>query len=258
MTHMQTIILSGGKGTRMKEETEFRPKSMVEVGGVPLLWHIMRGYMHYGHNDFVLALGYKGDMIKNYFMNWRTLVNDFSYDISSGKTKIHSSNHGDFKITFANTGMDTLTGGRILRCKPYIKDEEFMLTYGDGVSDVDINKLLEFHHQQGTIGTITGVHPQSRFGLVDVVDKTHLVTQFRQKPILHEYVSGGFMVFKKEALDYFDDGDMEHGLARLANKRQLSLFPHEGFWKCVDTYNELEQLNKLWDDGRPWAVWEKK
>lgn len=254
---MQTIILSGGKGTRMKEETEFRPKPMVEVGGVPLLWHIMRSYMHFGHNDFVLALGYKGDMVKNYFMNWRTLVNDFSYDICTGKTQIHNNNHGDFKITFANTGMETLTGGRILRCKPYIKGSEFMLTYGDGVSDVDIKKLISFHHQQGTIGTITGVHPQSRFGLVDVVSKTHLVTQFRQKPILHEYISGGFMIFKTEAMEYFDDGDMEHGLIRLANKKQLSLFPHEGFWKCVDTYNELEQLNKLWDDGRPWAVWEK-
>jgi glucose-1-phosphate cytidylyltransferase len=256
---MQTVILCGGKGTRMKEETEFRPKPMVEVGNVPLLWHIMRIYMHYGYNDFIIALGYKGDMIKNYFLNWRTFVNDFTYDMTTGKTRIHNNNQGDFKITFAETGMNTLTGGRILKTSSYINgDDEFMLTYGDGVSDVNINDLIGFHHKQGTIGTITGVHPQSRYGLVDVVNESHLVTQFRQKPILHEYISGGFMIFKKEALKYFDEGDMENGLIRMANEKQLSLFPHEGFWKAVDTYNELEQLNKLWDNGRPWAVWEKK
>ena len=191
-------------------------------------------------------------------MFWRTLVNDFTYNITTGKTTIHNNNHGDFKITFANTGSETLTGGRILNCKPYIVDDEFLLTYGDAVCDVDINKVIAFHRQQGTLCTLTGVHPQSRFGLIDVVSKTNIVTKFRQKPILHEYVSGGYMIFKKEALEFFDDGDMENGLIRMANKQQVSLFPHEGFWKCVDTYNELEQLNKLWDDGRPWAIWEKK
>jgi glucose-1-phosphate cytidylyltransferase len=257
---MQTIILCGGRGTRMKEETDFRPKPMVEVGGVPILWHIMRGYMHYGFNEFIIALGYKGDMIKNYFLNWRTMVNDFTYNMITGETTIHNNNHGDFKITFVNTGLETLTGARIKTAAKYLKkgEKDFMLTYGDGVSDVDLNKILDFHYKQGTLGTVTGVHPQSRFGLIDVVSKTNIINRLRQKPIMNEYISGGFMVFKKEAVEYFDDGDMENGLIRLVNKQQLSLFPHEGFWKCVDTYNELEQLNKLWDNGRPWAVWEKK
>jgi glucose-1-phosphate cytidylyltransferase len=254
---LQTIILSGGKGTRMKEETEFRPKPMVEVGGFPLLWHIMRIYMYYGHKDFILALGYKGHMIKQYFMNWRMLVNDFSQSMSSGRVKFHTGKDNDFSVTHADTGIDTLTGGRILKASKYLIGDEFMVTYGDGVSDIDVNKLLEFHHKQGTLGTVTGVHPQSRYGLVEVNSDTHLVSRFREKPVLTEFISGGFMVFKKEALKYFDDSEMENGLRRLAEANQLSLYPHEGFWKAVDTYNELEQLNKLWETNRPWALWEK-
>jgi len=260
---MQTIILGGGKGTRMKEETEFRPKPMVEVGGMPILWHIMRIYMHYGFNDFVIASGYKGTMIKEFFHNWRALLHDISLDTSKGDVKILGNNNIHFKIKVIDTDYqdgraETLTGARILKVAPYITDSEFMLTYGDGVSNVDISKVIDFHHKQGSLGTITGVHPQSRFGLVEVVEKTNLITQFKQKPILHEYINGGFMIFKKEALRYFDEGNMENGLIKMANEKQLSLYRHEGFWKCVDTYNELEQLNKLWDDGRPWAVWEKK
>lgn len=255
---MQTIILSGGKGSRMKEETEFRPKPMVEVGGLPLLWHIMQIYMHYGHNDFIIALGYKGHMIKDFFLNWRTYVNDFTIDMATGETTIYGSNHGNFKVTFAETGLETLTGGRIRRIEKYLTGDEFMLTYGDGVSDVNIDKLIEFHHKQGTIGTVSGVHTSSRFGLIDSDASTGLISKFRQKPVLEEYISGGFMVFKKEAVKYFTEGDMEEGLIKIAAEKQLSLYPHEGFWKACDTYNEVEQLNKLWNDGRPWAVWEKK
>ena len=259
---MQTIILSGGTGTRMKEETEFRPKPMVEVGGVPILWHIMRMYMYYGHNDFIIALGYKGDMIKEFFHNWRALLHDFSLDTRDGDIKIIGENGDHFKVTLVDTDIhdgrkETLTGARILKCKDYIKDDEFMLTYGDGVSDVNINEIIDFHHKQNKLGTLTGVHPQSRFGLVDIDPKTKEIIRFRQKPVLKEYISGGFMVFKKEAFDYFDDGDMENGLIKMSDEKQICLFPHEGFWKAVDTYKELEQLNNLWMNGRPWAVWEK-
>lgn len=255
---MQTIILSGGTGTRMKEETEFRPKPMVSVGGVPLLWHIMQIYMHYGHNDFVLALGYKGEMIKEFFHNYKALLHNFSLDTKSGKIEILGKNNLHFKVTLVDTGVNTLTGGRILRCQPYIKGEEFMVTYGDGVSDVDINKIIDFHHKHGKLGTLTGVHPRSRFGLVDMDPKTNQIIRFRQKPVLKEYISGGFMIFKKGAFEHFTEPEMEIGLKKMADLNELSLYPHEGFWKAVDTYNELEELNKLWETDRPWAVWEKK
>jgi glucose-1-phosphate cytidylyltransferase len=259
---MQTVILCGGKGTRMREETEFRPKAMVEIGGSPLLWHIMRIYIHYGYNDFIIAAGYKGEMIKEFFHNWRALLHDFSLDTSNGNLNVIGKNNLNFKIKIIDSDYhdgrkETLTGGRILKCAPYIEGDEFMVTYGDGVSDLNLKKLVDFHHKQGTIGTITGVHPQSRYGMVEVVSKTNLVTSFQEKPVLHEYISGGFMVFNRKALDFFDEGRMEDGLGRLSDNRQLSLFPYEGFWKAVDTYNELEQLNEMWEKDRPWAVWEK-
>ena len=258
---MQTVILCGGKGTRMKEETEFRPKPLVEIGGKPILWHIMQIYMHYGYNDFILALGYKGDMIRDLFLDWYTNMNDFSIDMRSGKMTVLSKRQKDFKVTLVETGdtpdREVLTGERILRVAPYIKGEEFMLTYGDGVSDIDIKKVVDFHHKQGTIATVSGVHPKSRFGLVERDEKTGLVSNFNQYPVMKEYISGGFMVFKKKALDYFTKGQMEEGLMSLSNEKQLSMYVHEGFWKAVDTYKELEQLNELWNDGKPWAVWEK-
>jgi len=254
---MQTVILCGGTGTRMKEETEYRPKPMVEVGGVPILWHIMRTYMYYGYNDFIIALGYKGDMIRDLFLNWRTNMNDFSIDMKSGKVSVLSDRQKDFKVTLVDTGLESLTGARIRKIAPFIKGEEFMLTYGDGVSDINIKKVVDFHHEHGTLGTVSGVHPKSRFGLVERDDKSGLVTKFSQQPVMREYISGGFMVFNSKCLDYFTDNEMEEGLTRLADEKQLSMYVHEGFWKAVDTYKELEQLNKLWDDGRPWAVWEK-
>ncbi|HKC04930.1 MAG TPA: sugar phosphate nucleotidyltransferase [Patescibacteria group bacterium] len=260
---MQTVILCGGLGTRMKEETEFRPKAMVEVGGVPILWHIMRIYMHYGYNDFIIALGYKGEMIRELFRNWKTNMDDFSIDMASGKTTILTDKQKNFKVTLVNTDHDdnrkeTLTGARIRRVAPYIKGEEFMLTYGDGVSDIDIKKVVDFHHEHGTLATVSGVHPKSRFGLVELDQKTGLVTKFSQQPVMREYISGGFMVFNSKCLEYFTENEMEEGLTHLADEKQLSMFTHEGFWKAVDTYKELEQLNQLWEGERPWAVWEKK
>lgn len=259
---MQTVILCGGKGTRMKEETEFRPKALVEIGGMPILWHIMQTYMYYGYNDFILALGYKGDMIRELFRNWYFDMNDVSIDMSSGKVSVLSNRQRDFKITLVETGdtadKEILTGERILRVAPYIESKEFMITYGDGVSDIDIKKVVDFHHEHGKLGTVSGVHPKSRFGLIERDEKTGLVGKFSQYPVMREYISGGFMVFKREALDYFTKGQMEEGLAHLADEKQLSMYVHEGFWKAVDTYKELEQLNQLWNNGRPWAVWEKK
>lgn len=260
---MQTIILCGGLGTRMKEETDFRPKAMVEVGGVPILWHIMRMYMYYGHNEFIIALGYKGDMIKEFFHNYRALLHDFSLDTKTGDIKIIGNGSEHFKVTLIDTDIhdgrpETMTGARILKAAPYLTGDEFMVTYGDGVSDVNINEIVDFHHKQGKLGTLTGVHPQSRFGLVDMDPETKEIIRFREKPVLEEYISGGFMVFKKDALKYFTEEEMEKGLTTLANQHELCLFPHEGFWKAVDTYKELAQLNKLWMNGRPWAIWEKK
>ena len=256
---MQTIILCGGKGSRLKEETEFRPKPMVEVGGKPLLWHIMKIYMHYGYNDFIIALGYKGEMIKDFFLKWPTSFNNFVLESETNKiTILDGKEKENFKVTLVDTGQETLTGGRILKCAPFIKDEEFMLTYGDGVSDIDINKLVEFHHKQGTLGTISGVHKKSRFGLVEAHEQSGLVLKFAQKPILKEFISGGFMVFKRKALEYFTQNEMEEGLNKLTEEKQLSMYEHKGYWEAVDTYNELEALNKLWDGERPWVIWEKK
>lgn len=254
---MQTIILCGGTGTRMKEETEFRPKPMVEVGGQPILWHIMQTYMHYGYKDFIIALGYKGDMIREFFLNWRTNANDFTIDMKSGEKVVLTDRQKDFKVTLVDTGLESLTGARIRRCAPYIKGEEFMLTYGDGVSDINITEVVDFHHKQKTLATLSGVHPKSRYGLVELDKKSGIVTKFSQQPVLHEYISGGFMVFDKKAIEFFTDDEMEVGLTHMAEDKQVSMYTHEGFWKAVDTYKELEQLNDLWNDGRPWAVWEK-
>jgi len=254
---MKTIILCGGIGTRMKEETEFKPKPMVLIGGKPILWHIMKIYSHYGYNEFILALGYKGEMIKDYFLNQRAFLNDFTLNTSTHKIQFHHNIGDDFKITFAETGFESQTGERILRVKKYITEDEFMVTYGDGVSDIDINKLVNFHRKQRTIGTITGVHPYSKYGLVKMDKRNKLVKSFDQKPLIYDYVSGGFMIFNKNAFNYFDKGPMENGLMKLAKKRKLSIYRYEGFWKAMDTYREMEELNKLWETNRPWAVWEK-
>lgn len=254
---MKTIILCGGLGTRMKEETEYKPKAMVLIGEKPMLWHIMKGYSHYGYNKFILALGYKGEMIREYFLNQKIFLNDFTLDVATDKKEFHNNDSDAFNITFAQTGAESLTGERILRVKKYITEDEFMVTYGDGVSDIDISKLVDFHRKQKTLGTITGVHPHSKYGLIQIDKEHNLVKGFDQKPLMYDYVSGGFMVFNKKAFDYFDNGPMEDGLVKLAKDGQLSCYKYEGFWKAMDTYREMEELNKLWQDSRPWTVWEK-
>ena len=252
---MKVIILCGGVGTRLKEETEYKPKPMVFIGNQPILWHIMKTYSHYGFNEFILALGYKADYIKDFFLNQKAFTTDFTLDTVSHKSNFYLDKRehvDDFKITFVNTGLETLPGERILKCKKYIpeNDKYFMVTYGDGVSDLPIDKVLAFHKKRNTIGTITGVHPRSKFGLVEI-DNQDSVKRFVEKPVLSDWVSGGYMIFKRDFFNYLRLGELEHpALQRLANEKQLSLYRHNGFWFAIDTYKEMEELNKIWNSGK--------
>lgn len=255
------VIFCGGKGSRLKEETEFRPKPMVTVGGKPILWHIMKGYAHHGHTRFILCLGYKGNMIKEYFMNHRLLSSDFHLETSTGFISTpQESHHDNFQITFADTGEDTLTGERLLKVIKYLSADRFMVTYGDGVTDLDVNALLNYHEQKvkesGTIGTITGVHPRSKYGLVET-NEQGIIREFKQYPVMKEYTNGGFMVFEKSGiLSYLREGEMiEDVLIRMANDGKLSLYNHDGYWQCMDTYQDMESLNKQWNTEPKWKMW---
>jgi len=242
----------------MKEETEFRPKPMVSLGGKPVLWHIMKIYSHYGFNKFIIALGYKGDYIKDYFINEEYFIHDVTLDTYTGQKIIHretQKRHDRFTITFVDTGLETLTGERLLRVAPYIKADTFMVTYGDGVGDVDINNLLEFHKQKKLIGTITGVHPKSKWGLI-ISDENNIVEKFQEKPQLKQYVNGGFMVFNKEFLSYVHPKELiDVGLDRIVQEKQLAVYIHNGYWGAMDTYQDLEEMNKLWKKNPQWKVW---
>lgn len=258
---MKTVILCGGIGYRLKEETEFKPKPMVLIGNKPILWHIMKIYSHYGFNEFIVALGYKGDYIKDYFLNQKYFQHDFTLATKSGYTKVHKDKTNgkmidDFKITFVDTGQDTLPGERILRMKEYIpKGEDFMVTYGDGVANIDIKKLVAFHKKQKTIGTITGVYPKSKYGMVRQ-NVRHVVTDFVEKPVLQDWVNAGFMVFSKKVFNYLRPAEFEHAaLKRLIREKQLSLFVHKGYWQSMDTYADLERLNREWKENPQWKVW---
>lgn len=260
---MRTIILCGGLGYRLKEETEFKPKPMVNVGGKPILWHIMKMYAHYGYNEFIIALGYRGDYIKDYFLNQKYFIHDFTLETKSGETKIHRGNGNaaridDFTITFVDTGLDTLPGERILRCQEFIppSDEMFMVTYGDGVATVNIKKLVAYHKAQKKIGTITGVHPRTKYGMIRL-NRAGQVTRFVEKPVLkRDWVNGGFMVFNTKVFSYFRPGEMDHeAIKRLIKEEELSLYSHEDFWHAMDTYNDVEALNTLWKENPVWKVW---
>ncbi len=241
----------------MKEETEYRPKPLVEIGGRPILWHIMKIYAHYGFNEFVVALGYKGDMIKNYFLNFHAHAGDFTLHTNENRIEAHHARDDNFIITFVDTGRESMTGERIRRISPHIKDENFMITYGDGVADIDIGALVDFHRAHRTIGTITGAIPHSKYGFLKVDANRNLVTDFYEKPLLQDnYVNSGFMVFNRRIFDYLDDEMLEtNTLPRLAQERALSMYPHKGFWKGMDTYKEVEDLNRIWEAEKPWRVW---
>lgn len=252
------VIFCGGQGTRMKEETEFRPKPMVSVGGHPILWHIMKIFEHYGHNEFIIALGYKGDYIKNYFINQEYFLHDLTVDTKTGNSIIFRNSkkrHDNFKITFVDTGLETLTGERLLKVKKYINSEVFMVTYGDGVGNVNINELIEYHKKKNVVGVITGVHPKSKWGLV-VSDDNNIIQKFKQKPVLNEYVNGGFMVFNRSFFKYIKPREMiEVSLDRLVKDKQLAVYRHDGFWSAMDTYQDVEELNKLWKKDPKWKIW---
>jgi len=260
----RVVILCGGQGTRLKEETEFRPKPMVSVGGRPLLWHIMSLYAAQGLNSFVLALGYKGSMIRDYFLNYRAQTSDLTVTFGRRGEVDDLAYHAPhdiegWEVTLANTGETTNTGGRIHRCGRYLGDRTFMMTYGDGVADIDLDRLLAHHRASGRLATVTGLHPESRFGIIERDVDGHAVG-FREKPRLDSYISGGFFVLEPEVLGYLDDDCVfeQSPLQRLADDDQLAVYNHDGFWRSVDTYREYLELNRMWDAGdRPWAVWEK-
>jgi len=257
---MKVVILCGGRGTRLKEETEVRPKPLVEIGGKPILWHIMKIYAHYGFNEFVLCLGYKGRMIKEYFFNYEMMISDLTLKLGSNGVKIHNqSQEKDWMITFAETGEEAQTGARVKRIEKYIEGDLFMLTYGDAVANINIKNLLEFHKSHGKIGTITGVHPSSRFGELVIKDKQ--VEQFTEKPQIKEgFINGGFFVFNNKFFNYLKGDDNCYlelePLEKLALDKELMVYTHKGFWQCMDTYRELEILNNLWRSSKPpWKVW---
>lgn len=260
MNKPKVVILCGGRGTRMEEETEVRPKPMVEIGGRPILWHIMKIYSHYGYNDFILCLGYKGKVIKEYFLNYQVMNSDFTLNLGTNElTFYNETGEKDWRITFVDTGEHAQTGARVKRIEKYIDGEEFMLTYGDGVANININNLIAFHRTHGKIGTVTGVHPSSRFG--ELVIKDDQVIEFGEKPqVKGGFINGGFFVFNRKFFDYLRDDDdcyMEREpLENLAKDGELKVFLHEDFWQCMDTRRELDILNKLWVSGNPpWKVW---
>jgi glucose-1-phosphate cytidylyltransferase len=258
---MRTVILCGGLGTRLREETEFRPKPMVHVGGRPILWHIMKTYAHYGFRDFVLCLGYKGEIIKDYFLNYEAMNNDFSICLGEkSQIRYHGAHHEQgFSVTLADTGNDSMTGGRIARIQKYIPDDTFLLTYGDGVSDVDIGRLVEFHKAHGKIATVTTVAPTSRFGIIDMASGDR-VNAFNEKPKTDGWMSAGFFVLDRRVFDYLDGDECtfeREPLERLAREGELMAFRHEGFFYAMDTYREYQYLNDIWSGGRaPWKVWQ--
>lgn len=259
----QVMILCGGLGTRLREETEFRPKPMIEIGGKPMLWHIMRRYAAFGFRDFILCLGYKGTLIKDYFLNYRAYQSDFTIHLGNAhRVEYHTdaTEEENWRITFVETGETAQTGARIIRAGRYVRGEVFCLTYGDGLSDIDFRALLAFHRSHGKIGTVTGVRPVGRFGELDV-DANRRVTQFNEKPqVTTGLINGGFFVFQRAFLEQFleDHDDLvleQKPLQRLARAGELMVYPHEGFWQPMDTYRELKSLNDLWAKGQaPWRV----
>jgi glucose-1-phosphate cytidylyltransferase len=257
----QVVILCGGLGTRLREETEYRPKPMAEVGGHPVLWHLMKLFAHHGLTDFVLCLGYRGQMIKDYFLNYEAWNSDFTITLGDrDSTKFYRAHpETGWEVTLADTGAETQTGGRVKRVERYLTGDTFIVTYGDGLADVDLGALLAFHAEHGKLATITTTRPLSRFGIVDI-DPDRSVRRFREKPQGDEWVSSGFFVFQREFLEYLDpDCVLERApLERLAGEGQIAAYQHDGFWQPMDTYREFLMLNEMWEAGKaPWAVWEQ-
>lgn len=257
---MKVVILAGGYGTRISEESHLRPKPMIEIGEKPILWHIMKGYSHYGFNDFVICLGYKGNVIKDYFANYFLYGSDVTFDMRHGNNMV-INNHSveQWKVTLVNTGLDTMTGGRVKRVKEYLGNETFMLTYGDGVGNVDISKLLEFHKGHGKLVTVTAVHPSGRYGMLDMGENSQ-VLEFVEKPKSTDaWVNGGFFVMEPKALDYIqsDYTSLEkEPLESLAHDGEIVAYKHTGFWHAMDTQRDKQYLENIWQSqNAPWKIW---
>ena len=255
---MKTVILCGGLGTRLSEGTDLRPKPMVEVGGRPILWHILKHYAHYGFNEFALALGYKGECIKRFFLEYYHLDSNLTVHLSKGRAEAHEGKREDWVVHLVDTGTQTQTGGRLKRLTHLLGNETFMLTYGDGVSNVNFTRLLEFHRAHGKLATVTAVRPPARFG--GLVFDGDLVKEFTEKPQIGEgWINGGFFVLEPQVLDYIkgDETIFERDpLERLAKERQLAAYRHDDFWQCMDTLRDTRLLESLWDSGNaPWKVW---
>jgi len=258
---MKVVILCGGKGTRLREETEYRPKPLVSIGGKPILWHIMKTYSAYGFHEFVLCLGYKGEMIKDYFINYDLLNSDFTIQLGSKHITRDNVAHDEanWQVSLVDTGLETMTGGRLARIRNYIgADEDFLLTYGDGVSDVNVRSLVDYHVTSGRIATVTGVHPVGRFGELAV--RGDHVSQFAEKPAASDtWINGGYFVLNRRVFDYLEGDDCtfeRRPLERLSAEGQLGIYRHPGYWQCMDTLRDMELLNQEWASGdAPWRVW---
>ena len=258
---MKLVILAGGYGSRLGEITNTIPKPMVDIGGKPILWHIMKIYSHYGIKEFVICLGYKANVIKDYFLNYKTIRNDFTLDFSDSSIKFHTNyDEKDWKITLVNTGLDTLKGGRLKKIEKYLEDDVNLLTYGDGLADINILDLIEFHKKQNKIVTISGVRPPARFG--ELKADGNVLTSFEEKAqTSHGLINGGYMVFNKELLNYLtedDDCDLEFGVfEKLAKERKIAMYKHEGRWACMDNERDMHNLNEMWKNKTAfWKIWD--
>ena len=257
---MKVIILAGGMGTRLREETEYRPKPLVQIGDRPIIWHIMKLYAHYGFLDFIVCLGYRGNMIKEYFLNYEAMNNDFTIRLGSpsGIAYLNAHQEQDFRVTLANTGLKTMTGGRVKRIQHYVDGDIFMVTYGDGLANVDIGSLLSFHKEHGKLATVTTVQPLSRYGVINI-DQEARVLKFGEKIRQENWISAGFFVFNPGVFDYLTGDECvleKEPLERLAAEGELMSYNHEGFFYAMDTFKESQELNRLWQIGQaPWKVW---
>jgi len=258
---MKVVLLAGGRGTRISEETEVLPKPMVEIGGKPVIWHIMKLYSHYGFDDFIICLGYRGYMIKEYFSHYFMHMSDVTIDLSKNITKIHSTASEPWKITLVDTGLETMTGSRLKRVKKYIGDQVFLLTYGDGLADINIKELVKFHKKNKKLATLTAIQNVGRFGVLNI-DARNKVSSFLEKPIGEGgWINGGFFVLEPEVFNYIDNNDTvvweKEPLGNLAKQGKLSAYKHTGFWGCMDTLRDKINFEKIWQSGAaPWKVWE--